>query len=95
MEINNFPWREGGGAVLAGLLLKMLWDAVYRKIPQGFRTVRKLFETQAENAAERHDEHIAKLNALEDAIKHLQRTKCKNGRIHKRPTKQPKKPPKK
>ena len=77
MDFEKLPWRDGVAAVLAIVLLKMLWDAVYRKIPAGFRGVRLLLKKQTELAMERHAEHMAKQNSLEDAIKELKFHKCK------------------
>lgn len=92
MGLDTLPWRDGVAAVLAVVLLKMLWDAVYRKIPLGFKSVRRLLELQTSNAEKRHDQHLEKMTAVEDAIKHLQATKCKNGRVHKKPRPLKKKP---
>lgn len=37
MDFQNVPWDKGIEFVLAVVLLKFLFDAVYRKIPRGLR----------------------------------------------------------
>lgn len=68
MELQHVPWKEGVTAVFAAVLLKILYDCVYVKLPMGFRSVRKTLLTQTQLDDKRHGEHIAKLASLEDAI---------------------------
>lgn len=77
MDFKDLPWREGLGAVFSMVLLKMLWDVVYRKVPRGFRSIKALLTRYEQEAIVRHREHVALMKEQTDAVTKLQDTACK------------------
>lgn len=87
MDFSHEMARDGVLACLAGFLLKILWDAVYKKIPRGFRSVRDLLQTLDQQAIARHQDHIAHMENLEDIVHDALTTKA--GEATKSPTARP------
>lgn len=78
MNWESIPWDKGVGLIFALVLLKMLFDAVYKKIPRGFRSVRNEVRQQTAVFLKQHSEAIDVIKQqgetiarLEDAIETL------------------------
>lgn len=78
MDWNQIPWDKGLGVAFALVLLKILFDAVYKKIPRGFRSVKNEVRQQTQVFLKQHSEAIDVIKAqgetiarLEDAIETL------------------------
>lgn len=68
MTMDNVPWRDGIAAIVAGALLKILFDAVYRKIPLGFRRLRSLLDFQNKILQSFKDDQQLALKALQELL---------------------------
>lgn len=73
MDATNLPWDKGIAFVFACFLLKMLYDAVYVKIPDGFRRVSSELQVQMERADARHDEHLAGQKEIRKQLKKVRK----------------------
>lgn len=54
-------------------LLKMLWDAVYHKVPEGFANLRAVADEAHARADVRHAEHMKAQKQLRKDLKKLRR----------------------
>ncbi len=95
MNWNDFPWKDGVSTVLACILLKILWDLAYRKIPRGMRGLRVTLDKAVEKMQENHSEAMAELQAQQAASQKVLQTqaellarKCKGG-THQRKKRKP------
>jgi hypothetical protein len=77
MDFKDLPWREGLGAVFSMVLLKMLWDVVYKKVPRGFRSIKILLARQEAEAIKRHAQHVDLMKEQTDAVTKLRETACR------------------
>lgn len=77
-ELVNVPF--------ALLLLKMLWDAVYQKIPDGFASIKQVADEAHSNAEERHDEHMRMQRKVRKELKKLRRDEPKKKTPRVRPS---------
>lgn len=68
MDLEKLPWDKGIAAILAVVLIKIMWDCVYRKIPIGFRRLRRSVDLQTRIMQERTDELIVRITAVEASI---------------------------
>jgi F0F1-type ATP synthase membrane subunit b/b' len=74
MDAANLPWDKGIAFVFAVFLLKMLYDAVYVKIPDGFQHVSSELQVQMERADDRHAEHLAGQKELKKQLKKVRKS---------------------
>lgn len=92
MDATNLPWDKGIAFVFACFLLKMLYDAVYVKIPDGFRRVSSELQVQMERADARHDEHLAGQKQIKKQLKKVRKKLDQRGDRGARRTKRRSKP---
>lgn len=78
MDVANLPWEKGVSVVFAMLLLKILWDCVYRKIPRGFKSLKASVDTQTTILSQRHDDLLVKVSALEKSQQHADTTNAES-----------------
>lgn len=74
MDATNFPFKESGFAALAMVLLKILYDAVYVKIPKGLEAIREELTAQLERGNDRHNELMQKHVELQKAINKMRKS---------------------
>lgn len=61
---------EGGVAMV---LLKFLYDAVYVKLPEGFKAIESIIEKEASRNEQRHRDEMNRYVAIEQGISELRR----------------------
>lgn len=68
MDPANLPWEKGTGVVLAVALLAILIDCVYRKIPRGFRLVRRSVDKTTHVLVKRHEEGMVAIREMHEKM---------------------------
>jgi hypothetical protein len=57
MDWDKFAMTWGPAAPVIVFMGKLLWDAVYKIIPRGFRSIRRAMAASEEASETRHSEH--------------------------------------
>lgn len=70
MEWDTFAQLWGPAVPMFGIFVWYLHRLIFRTVPRGFRTLRAAIVDADEKAAARHDEAMASLGRVEEAMVH-------------------------
>jgi hypothetical protein len=68
MDWEKFAQTWGPAIPITMVLTKMLYDIIYKIVPDGFRSMRRTARRHAEEAKARHAEHMEALNMVIDEL---------------------------
>jgi hypothetical protein len=72
MDWNHLPWDQGLATVFGLVLLKMLYDLVYKKIPRGLRAIRQALRYQREQLGKKMDQNTEAIDLLREEVINLE-----------------------
>lgn len=72
MDWSKLPWDQGLAVVFALVLLKMLYDLVYKKIPRGFRDLRRGIRFQRIELTKKMQENTEAIDLLREEVINLE-----------------------
>lgn len=72
MDWNQLPWDKGIGTLFGVILLKMVFDLVYKKIPRGFRQLRQSNAVQSKQLENKIVENTEAIDLLREEVVNLE-----------------------
>lgn len=72
MEWSKIPWEQGLGTVFALILLKMLYDLVYKIMPRGMRLLRRGIVRMRLDLTKRLEQNTEAVDLLRDEVINLE-----------------------
>lgn len=87
MDWSKVPWEQGLGSVFGLILLKMLYDLVYKIMPRGMRLLRRGIIRMRVDLSKRLDEQTEALDLLREEVINLEdlMNEQAEAKLHKKP----------